>query len=103
MPKFRVFAGMVDKATDRGIIESPSEVHALQEAYVLALKTYEDEVKSAKILPSWEDCLTEAEGIILEKNYDDLDEFVTDLEMEADSIYQDYIDSWTEYYVEEVV
>lgn len=95
MKKFRVFAGMgggFGGANDYGIYEFKDTEEAEQYAYEMAVQEYQSYEGSGGIV-SWGEIAENLEEFGLEEGYteDDINE-----------IYNEEIESWISYYVEEV-
>lgn len=95
MKKFRVFAGMgggFGGAKDCGVYEFKNAEEAVQCAYEMAVQEYQSYEGYHGII-SWGDIADDPEEFGLEEGYteDDINE-----------IYNEEIESWISYYVEEV-
>lgn len=103
MVKYRIFAGLgggVNSVCYQYTKEFDNEQDASDEAYELAVEDYESYAGNHGIM-GWIEALEEAEqGFLHEEK--DIPTYQEDLEEVAQDIYNDSVESWISYYVEEV-
>lgn len=103
MTKYRIYAGL--NGGFGGAVYECTESHKTLElaeasAYYYACQAYEMQEGSG--LDSWDDFYSEAEGELSEEDFEDFEEYNESVEANAIQAQNDDMESWIEYYVEEV-
>lgn len=101
--KYKIYAGLGGSfggATYVDTLEFENEEHASEYAYEVAIDEYE-KYEGFHGLKTYNDCIAEAEKYVLEGDFASNDIYVNKLEECAREIYNEEMERWIDYYVEE--
>lgn len=101
MPKYRIYAGSVNKAELIETEEYSNESEASQAAFEYACEDYET-YAGLHGIPDSEEAYAEAVSQLDKNDYEDEDDYNNDLYALTNEIYNETREGWLSYYVEEV-